>query len=147
MYIKSAIIITIVVIVLGLLVAGCSKHRFYNKSPQEKAEWVAKKISSELDLDDSQRAKLDEIKTEVLAKQQSFSGIKSELWDEVHKQITSGAVDEQKLNNLFAGKETQFTEMRTFAISKFAEFHAILTTEQRAELAEKMNKMHDRWHH
>jgi len=108
---------------------------------------VVKKISSELDLDDSQMAKLDVIKSEVLARQQSFSGIKSEVWDEVHQQLRSASIDEQKLNELFAGKETQFTEMRTFAVSKFAEFHAILTPEQRTTLAEKMTKMHDRWHH
>ena len=147
MIIKSAVIGLIAIIVIGLFVAGCSKHRFYNKSPEEKAEWAVAKISSELDLDDGQKAKLDEIKAEVLAKHQNFAGMKTELWDEMHKQVTTDTIDEQKLNDLFAGKETQFSEMRTFMVSKFAEFHAVLTAEQRITLAEKMTKTHERWHH
>ncbi len=147
MFIKSAVIAVIAIIIIGLFVAGCSKHRFYNKSPEEKAEWAAEKISSELDLDEGQKAKLDEIKSEVLAKHQSFGGMKKELWDEMNKQITTDTIDEQKLNDLFAGKETEFSEMRSFMVNKFAEFHSILTAEQRSVLAEKMTKFHDRWHH
>jgi len=73
--------------------------------------------------------------------------MKSEIWNEVNMQVKAENIDEEKLNALFAEKEMQFREMRTFLISKFTEFHEVLTANQRAELAEKMTKFKERWPH
>ena len=144
-------VILIVLAVLLLLIAAfavaCAKHRFQSKSPEEKAEWVVQKISGELDLDEAQEAKLNEIKTELLAKHKSFKGDKEQIWDELHTQLRSDKIDQEKVNSIFTEKEAQFSEMRAFAVTKFAEFHAVLTPEQKNTLVEKLDKMHDRCRH
>ena len=40
--------------------------------------------------------------------------------------------------------ENKINEMKPYFIDKFAEFHEILTPEQRNELADKMEKLHKR---
>lgn len=149
MFIKPSILIVaaILLLLIAAFIGGCSKHRFHKASPEKKAEWVTKKIASELDLDDAQRAKLDAIKNDLLAKHKSLKGSKEEVWNEVSGQIKSDNVDQDKLNAMFEGKETEFKEMRAFAVQKFSEFHAVLTLEQRQTLIEKVDKFHDRWHH
>ena len=145
MFIKPAILIILAVLLLiiAVFIAACSKHPFHHQSPEKKAEWVVKKISSELDLDESQNAKLEEIKSDILAKHQNFGGMKSEIWKEISTQVKSENINEEKLNALFADKEAQFKEMRTYLVTKIAEFHSILTPEQRLKLAEKMNDFHN----
>lgn len=149
MFIKPSILIILVALLLLIVVfmTRCSSHRFHSQSPEKKAEWVVKKISNELNLDDNQKAKLNDIKSEFLTKHQSIGDMKSEIWDEMYKQVISEKIDEEKLNALFAEKETQFKDMRTFSISKFAEFHAMLTPEQRNELSEKMKKFKEKCPH
>jgi Spy/CpxP family protein refolding chaperone len=149
MFIKPSILIIAAVILLlvAIFIAGCAKHRFHSATPEEKAEWVVKKISSELDLEDAQKAKLETIKTDILARHREFGSAKSDIWNEVSSQIQSESVDQQKLNTLFSEKENQFKEMRVFMVAKFAEFHEILTQEQRTQLLEKMSKLKKRWHH
>jgi len=147
MYIKSIIIIVLLVAVLGILVAGCAKHRFSHKSPDEKAQWLSEKISSELDLDDMQNAKLNQIKSEILARYKQQGDFKTDIWNTFNTQIKGDSIDRQKLNETFASKEKQFSEMRVLMVDKFAEFYAVLTAEQRSDLASKIGKMHRRWKH
>lgn len=147
MFFKPLILIVLTILLTAAFMAGCSRYQFHSKSPENKAEWIVKKISSELDLDDNQKAKLDKIKSEILAKHQNFGGMKSEIWNEVLSQVKTEKIDEEKLNALLTDKETQFREMHTFMVSKFVEFHAILTPEQRIELAEKMTKFKEKYPH
>ena len=147
MFIKPIIITAILLLVFGLIMAGCSKHRFHKKSPEEKAEWITDKISGELDLNDKQIVKLNEIKSDVLIKYKENGDFKSDIWQELNNQLKSESVNEQSMNEAFSLKEKQFSEMRALLINKFAEFYAVLTPEQRNQLSEKMDKFHKRWKH
>ena len=143
MFIKSSIIILLLLIGI-LIIAGCARHRFHKASPEKKVEMIVKKITKELDLDEQQQTKLNQIKTELLDKHKAFHETRSEFVDEIRSQISSSQIDQDKLNAMFTEKEDQFKEMRTFAISKFAEFHAVLTPEQRSKLVEHMDKFKER---
>jgi Spy/CpxP family protein refolding chaperone len=146
MFIKSSIII-LLILTGSLIIAGCGRHRFHRASPEKKAEWVVKKITKELDLDEQQQTKLNQIKTELLDKHKDFKGMHGELFSELRDQISSSQIDQDKLNTLFMEKEDQFREMHTFAISKFAEFHSMLTPEQRNKLVEHMDKFKEKCTH
>lgn len=148
MFIKPSILIVaaIILLLIAAFIAGCSKHRFHSATPEKKAEWVVQKISNELDLESAQLAKLEEIKADILVMHREFGNLKTDIWNEVFSQIQSDAVDQQKLNTLFSDKENQFKEMRIFMVAKFAEFHDILTVEQRSQLVDKMSKLKKRWH-
>jgi len=147
MYIKSIIIVVLLLVVLGVLVAGCAKHHLSNKSAEEKAQWLSEKISSELDLDDRQNAKLNQIKSEILAGYKQKGDFKTDIWNEFNRQINGDSIDTQKLNDTFAAKEKQFSEMRALMVDKFAEFYAVLTPQQRSDLTTKIEKLRSRWRH
>lgn len=146
MFFKPAIIILLILFII-LIIAGCARHRFYKASPEKKVEIIIKKITKELNLDEQQQTKLNQIKKELLSKHKAFHGMHSEFTEEMRAQISSSQIDQDKLNALFTEKEDQFSEMRTFAINKFAEFHAMLTPEQRIKLVEHMDKFKERCSH
>lgn len=133
----------ILTIILGLFVFGslgfCRGH--WSKSPEEKAKWVVKKISSELDLSEAQKVELEKMKAEYLQKRKDFGfGIDAALRTELIIQIKSNKLDEPKLNKMVADKIKRQELMILFFKNKFIEFHNILTPEQKNTLSQKTEK-------
>ena len=147
MFKKSRILIPITVlsIVGGLAVHGCRPHRHCG-TPEKNAERIVKKISSELDLDDQQKQKLDKIKDEMLAKRNEFKETRETVFNQILVQVESNKVDQEALKDMLESNEAKMKDMHSFLIEKFAEFHGILTPEQRTKLADKMKDMHDKIH-
>ncbi len=132
-------------VVGAFFMSGCHRRAsvFHRASPEKRAEWVVKRLSSELDLNENQKKEVNRIKDEILAKRKDFKVDHQQMYETVLSQVKGESVDEARLNQLFQDKETQFKEMRGFMISKFAEFHKVLTPVQREKLASKMNEFHD----
>jgi len=103
---------------------------------------MIKKIAKELKLNEQQKVELDRIKDEIMAKKAEFKIEHQEIKNAVLSQVKRDTVDQAALNSLFGDKELEFKEMRAFLIDKFAEFHNILTPEQRLKLAKRMEKFH-----
>ena len=106
-----------------------------------------KKIAKELKLNKQQKVELDRIKDEIMVKKAEFKVNHDEIKNAVLSQVKSDSIDQAALNGLFGDKELEFKEMRAFLINKCAEFHSILTPEQRLKLADKMEKFHSKKHH
>ncbi len=148
-------ILIIVVVVLVLLVivklfSGCSHRSHFCKahsSHEKKANWMMKKIAKELKLNEQQKVELERIKDEIMAKKAEFKVNHQEIKNAVLSQVKSDSIDQAALNGLFGDKELEFKEMRAFLVDKFAEFHSILTPEQRLKLAEKMERFHSKHQH
>lgn len=125
----------------ALLFAGCRGHHCgWKASPEEKAERVAGRLAKELDLNDTQKAKLDGIKNDLLARKGDFSALKEGFHGEVLKQMRAGAVDANQLNLDLEQREAKAKELRALLVAKFAEFHAILGPAQREKLASRVEK-------
>jgi Spy/CpxP family protein refolding chaperone len=147
MFKKSKILIPIAVlsIVGGMALHGCRSHRHCG-SPEKNAERIVKKISRELDLNDQQKQKLDNIKDDILVKRNEFKGTREQIFNQILNQVESNKVDQEALKNMLESNEAKMKDMHGFLIEKFAEFHSILTPDQRTKLADKMKTMHDRIH-
>ncbi len=144
---KSIIFSTAAVSLLSfLLLGGCKRHHFWHASPEKRIDFMFDHISDELDLTDDQNRALERIKQEVLAKKDQHKDAREAIYQTLLRQVKSNRVHQAALNTLMEEKETEFKEMRSFAIEKFTEFHAILTPDQRTELAAHMEKMHDKFH-
>lgn len=144
---KKILITSFVSIITGSLIfaVGCRHHAMYC-SADKKAEWVVKKISSELDLNEVQQQKLEQIKKELLERSDELHGIKQEISESVAEQVRSEKFDEDKMNALIADKETKMKEMREFLVSKLSEFHAVLNPQQRQKLADRILEFHEEYH-
>ena len=129
----------------ALFLAGCGHVHgkgFCHGWGGDKADWVVNKISSELDLNDTQKAKLNSLKDEVLKKKDEFKGDHEAMLAEIRTQLLSDKLDQAKINQLFVSRQAKHDEMRQFLIAKVAEFHAVLTPEQRTKLVNKLEAWH-----
>jgi periplasmic protein CpxP/Spy len=145
---KILVVVTSAVLVLfsGLFFSGCSRMHFCHQSPEKRADYFVKMITKELDLNDEQKAKLNKIKNEVLAK---FKEAKAENADAHSKAIAlirQEKLDAATLDKFISEKEDKFKKIKPFVIEKIIEFHSMLTPEQRVKLAEKMEKIHKKHH-
>jgi Spy/CpxP family protein refolding chaperone len=123
----------------AIFLAGCrGRHCGWRSSPEQKADHIVKRIAKELDLTPDQRTKLEKIKVDVLARKADFSAIHAGIRDEFFSQLRSPKVDEAKLNQSLEDREAKMKEMRSFMVSEFAQFHAMLDSTQREKLASKL---------
>lgn len=138
--------VTYIALVLALLTAGftvgCRGHR--HGSPEQKAEWIAEKISDELDFTENQEAKLDQIKDEVLAKFKEVHTGKKEMHNEVIAKVRNDEITRAYLNSLANKKEALHKKLKPFIIDRVLEVYEMLTPEQRQTLAEKMEDFQER---
>jgi len=132
----------LVPVVIALVLAGCTRR---GHSVEEKADWFVEKVSNELDLSASQQATLAAIKTDVLARKDLFDSWRyHNVFDEALAQLEAESLDKEKLNSMLARQEAQRMELRMLLVDKAAEFHAVLTPQQRARAAERLGKLNDR---
>lgn len=59
---------------------------------------------------------------------------------EFAKQMRAATVDTQALNKSFEERQSRMQEMRAAHIARFVEIHAVLTPEQRAKAADRLDK-------
>jgi Spy/CpxP family protein refolding chaperone len=92
---------------------------------------------------------VNKIKDEILAKKLEVKELRKGFYETMLAQIKAETFDKNKVNKLFTSKETKIKDLRVFIIDKLAEFHAILTPEQRVKAEKyivKFHKRHRRWH-
>lgn len=131
------------VMFIGAAVMGCGRP--HPPSPEKRADWIVKKVSSKLDLNADQKAKLNTIKEEVLARMKEESAGREKTGREALALVKSGKIDAASVNKLFDEREAAMKRLKPFFVEKIVEFHAMLTPEQRTTLADYMEKHHRRW--
>jgi Spy/CpxP family protein refolding chaperone len=118
--------------------ASCRHH-----NPEERAKWIIKKLSSELDLDSNQKQALEKIKNEFFEKRKNQ---KKPDRNELLSLIKSEKIDEVKVKKLVEEREANHKEMKDFFMKKAIEFHSTLKSDQKdklANLVEKFMSKHD----
>ena len=141
---KVTIVLICVFISAALLFTGCRSH-----SPEGKAEFMADYIAETLDLNDGQRAQLDEIKDEFLARAKAMHAKKEAMHDEFIAELRKEEIDQQRMKELISQKKEQMAEIMDLAVVRLAEFHRTLTPDQREKLVAKLewfrNKHNRSW--
>ena len=123
-----------------VLFAGCHGHGRHGGDPHKKADKIVDKMKNKLELNQDQEVKARKIAHEVADRAAEFRAMRKEVRQEALLQLRAAAVDEGALNQNLENQEAKFKELRTFMIQKFAEFHAVLTPEQREKLAAYLEK-------
>jgi Spy/CpxP family protein refolding chaperone len=141
---KVTIVLICVFISAALIFTGCRSH-----SPEGKAEFMVDYIAETLDLNDGQKAQLDEIKDEFLAKAKEMHAKKEAMHDEFIAELRKEEIDQQRMKELISQKKEQMAEIMDLAVVRLAEFHRTLTPDQREKLVAKLEwfrKKHEhRW--
>jgi len=122
---------------------GCSRHR----SPEKKARWVTKIISSELDLNDSQEKKLSNLKDAFLKAHQRNRSERDTMSQKIEALILSEKVEEAQVRKLMDERRKRMDSEIPQVFPKLKEFHASLTPEQKKKAVETFREFRKRMHH
>ncbi len=133
--------ITIVggIAVTTALLAGCSHF----KTPEERAQALVKHAAWELDLNTAQQADLQHVADAMLTLRQALRGVEDTQYQALHQLMTADAFDSQQALALYSTARQELDQGVPQVISAYAQFHAGLSAEQRQELAERLNWLHD----
>ena len=139
---RLTIVLICVFISAALLFTGCRSH-----SPEGKAEFMADYIAETLDLNDGQRAQLDEIKDEFLVKAKEMHAQKEAMHAELVAELRKEDINQENLKGLIAQKRAQMDEIINLAMIRLVEFHKTLSPEQREKLVAKIEYFHEKHQH
>jgi len=120
--------------------AGCRRH-----SPYQKAEFIVDYVSETLDLNESQKAHLDQIKEELLEKGVQMRADRAAMHSELIAQLRSEEIDQDRLKSMVTSHRVKMEELIDLAIAKLAEFHKTLSPAQREKLIAKLESF-QKWH-
>jgi len=123
------------------LVSGCNHHA----SAEKKAEWITKKISSKLDLNEEQESKLEEVKIAFLQSRKKHKEGRKEMLSEIEGLISSDSVAITDIKKLIDRKKSWIDGELPRVFPKIKAFHASLSFEQKknaVELIRKFKKRH-----
>jgi Spy/CpxP family protein refolding chaperone len=111
-----------------------------NKSPEERAEAITKRITKELDLTSVQIVTLTKIKDEMLAKHKADKPERDAQFKTLTELVRSESIDRAKLSELKKRHVAMRDRAEELFLDKVIELHKILTPEQRAKAADALLK-------
>jgi Spy/CpxP family protein refolding chaperone len=140
--VKKGLYLSIIAVILFSVagLAGCRRH-----SPGQKAEFMMDYASETLDLDENQKAHLNQIKDELLAKGLQMRADKAAMHDELVALLRSDAIDPDRLRAMVTEHRVKMEALIDLGIVRLAEFHRTLTPEQREKLVAKLESF-KKWH-
>jgi len=125
----------------ALVLTGCYR------TPEQRAEDMVKHMSSELALNETQKAQLEKIKDEFLARRPEMTKMREETVKEANELMRSSEIDKTRLDALTEKSKTEANDMIRFVSAKFTEIHDMLTPEQREKLTKHIEEHMLHGHH
>jgi len=132
---KSLIIVIVMAALAALVLTAC-----YHRTPEQRAEYMVKRMAEELSLSGVQKAQLEKIKDEFLAQRVEMPKLREEVVKEANELMRSAEIDKARLNSLVEKSQTQANDMIRFVTAKFTELHDMLTPEQREKLVKHIEE-------
>lgn len=123
-------------------VTACFKH-----SPEEKAEWITDRIASKLELDETQKGKLINLKEEIMKARSELQADRESSFDEVKTMVNSEVISRDSVRALFDQKHQKVGQLADPIIDSLVDFHASLNVEQKQKVIEFMEKHKERGDH
>ena len=124
--------------ILGGAFALAACHRC---GPEGRAEWISRKVTRYLDLNEEQKAKFQALQAEMKAGREGFHRQARASLAELTSEVKAPRMDPAKLQALLERQQATFNAASPKVIEKLVEFHASLNDEQRAKLAGKLDKL------
>ena len=128
---------------LSILAVGGCHHRHCHRDGKmslEKMEKIAKRIGNKLDFTNEQHTKLKALVNRVYKDLPDYRSKRKAVHEQINVQIANDTFDKVAVDKSIREMEKDVPTMREVVVSALAEFHAILTPEQRLKAAEHMKK-------
>ena len=134
---KTIYTLVILAIISSLLLVSACRHY----SPEKRTQWMMKKFTKDLNLNDAQKEQLDVFKTEMVMKGRELRVAYKNTMEEMGLQLRSEEFDKEKVEDAISNIKGPQDEFISLFINKLADFHSSLTPEQKTVLAKKLDKM------
>ncbi|MET0069616.1 MAG: periplasmic heavy metal sensor [Candidatus Thiodiazotropha sp.] len=131
----KALIITLIVVV-ALLISGVAIARYkgYCAGPDGRINWMTDRLGSQLDLDDSQKQHLTQLKEQILLSVNELKQDRTSYVDQAIDLLETPQFDRERAHTLLMQKQAQLASLSTEVIDAFAEFSDNLDQTQRDKL-------------
>ena len=129
---------------------GCG-HWYKHKSPEKKAEWIVNEIQEELDLNDAQMIKLNELKVIALDMRKALKESHAKHREDVASLLAEETLDQNKLQSMIDNKIDYFSKKSPEVVQALAGFYDSLSLEQQTKLREEWQEKSEKhgkhhWH-
>ncbi|MBT2972241.1 MAG: periplasmic heavy metal sensor [Candidatus Thiodiazotropha sp. (ex Ctena orbiculata)] len=143
----KALIITLIVLV-ALLISGVAIARYtgYCAGPDGRISWMTNRLGNQLDLNDSQKHQLTQLKEQIVLSVNELKRDRSTYVDQAIDLLESPQFDRERAHTLLMQKQAQLASLSTDIIDAFAEFSDNLDQSQRDKL-QSMIKHHREHRH
>jgi len=125
----------LVAVSFTLIFSGCR-----NNNKEMNAEEANDFITDRLDLSQDQSIKIAPITKDLFTEKEAIQEIQKAISEEILNQFKSDSVDVAELESTLTFSLDQMRVKLPKLVKSFTEFHAVLTSEQRSEIVEKMEK-------
>jgi Spy/CpxP family protein refolding chaperone len=150
---KKSRIAIITILVIGLLfLAACHPRHSYHfhgpskyRSPQKRVAWLKEEIADRLELDDTQKVRLDEITVDLIDSGKEMHAVRASIRQTVISEFRKDEISKENLIQVFSENKAKFDDMISMFTDRLVEFHQMLRPEQRAKLVAEIEKHHERW--
>lgn len=103
------------------------------------------RITEKLDLNETQKAKLEGVQESLQEARQVMSQARVQTFDEVLDLISSDTLDQSRVQGIVKRHQAIVEDFAPEVTAKIADFHAVLTPEQKSKAAEFLQKWKDRF--
>jgi Spy/CpxP family protein refolding chaperone len=103
------------------------------------------RIAEKLDLNETQKAKLQAVQESFQEVRQAMSQARVQTVDEVLDLVSSETLDQSRVQGIVKRHQSIVEDFTPKVTAKIADFHAVLTPEQKSRAAEFLQKWKDRF--
>lgn len=135
---KTVGIIFAVLATGGLLLGGLSAYAKGWHDPEIRAERIVKKIQKELDLNETQKASLETLKTELMAIHQETKAQRSAMHESAESILEQSVLDQAQALAMVDRHIQQVNQYAPRVVAAIATFYDGLSVEQQQTLRDKL---------
>ncbi len=143
---RILILSTVGLVVLGTALAvGASKNHSGWCGSHDGGQRKIDRIAEKLELTDTQKAKLQGIQESLQEARQVMSEARGQSFAEVLELISSDTLDQGRVQDIVKRHQAIVEDFTPTVTEKIADFHAVLTPEQKSKVAEFLQTWKDRF--
>ena len=137
---NKVVLATLYLAIAVLSVTACG-HRHYDQ--EHRSQWIIKRISEKLDLNDAQQEKLKAVKTEIQAGLSKYQDQQKQLLDRIIKDVQEPAMNKELLMEAVESRQKVYNDIAPHVVDKIIDFQASLNADQKKKLAEYIEHWRD----
>ncbi|MCU7811854.1 MAG: periplasmic heavy metal sensor [Candidatus Thiodiazotropha sp. (ex Notomyrtea botanica)] len=143
---KTTLIIVAILALLLISGVAIARYKGFCNGPEGRISWVTERLGKKLDLDETQRTQLTQLKDQTLDIMQEMRDERESTAETTIALLDSPTLDREQARQLVAEKQTQLASAADQLIDVFADFSDNLRDDQRSKLQEMIQHHRDRRH-